>query len=864
MDETLMHTGPDDMGQRDGQLTNPFPDPSMPEELQGRVHPHHAMALDNLSAPQHMSEEELDKFHFKNIIDEISQEDMASIRKKIWPEVKRGRDSNKGLKGVYANIVKLLAAKVPMPQDSMRGQSSSDSFIKNSGSNQLWSSSLLEGLMSLAITAISILFLGDKKFKAKVASHLKMKPGMEEVIYRGTAWYENYFCKGLLPGYKEEFTKSIVWGFLSGDGLRKVFDDPSRGSPTSGHILPGDYFFTQGKRNFYDLKGFVHRYLVSREEMDKKVESGEWDSVLAAPFMYEEEDEVLYEATLQMGGREKEDDDEYQEDEYEVFEYYNELAIPSDPLWDESKWKMLPYRVVLGDEGRIVGVYRNWQRNDPLRFAINDFVHYNFLFSLDEYSYGLAHVGGQKVRAATVLQRQLLDSAQLANTSTGFIRPSGRITDQTFDLKSGKFFVLPAGDEDVTKSVSYMPYNPPNQVVFQLLQKLEDDVKKFSHVVNEQMINLATQAPAASVLAVLQRLEQLPNAILQGIYDSFSKEMRIYKRKFYEWFPPHHMFQFEWDGEIIHVCKEDFSPGIDYIPCGDFSMESDAYRLMRAQLILDQAEKLPQFHNLPYVLKSFYKDLGQKDEDIQQIVVDPNAPKPPPPPSDPSTENSNLMTGQPVKAYIDQDHKAHMTVHSLLLQHQDQNIQAAVHAHMQEHAAMKMQLELYQAAGLQMPPDASKIPPQVQNQLAQALAQGASKLDQQKKAENPAPIDPGLIGWEEVKAMREKTKIDAELEMKRIAMEKEKTAAKVKTDMLAYQADIQKMQHEAHIKEMQFKADQEKELFERVVKGKELEIKQKNLEIQNLKNKLDFQKDVGKIHLDHSHKIIQENNKRLI
>jgi hypothetical protein len=297
-------------------------------------------------------------------------------------------------------------------------------------------------------------------------------------------------------------------------------------------------------------------------------------------------------------------------------------------------------------------------------------------------------------------------------------------------------------------------------------------------------------------------MEQLPNAILQGLYDSFSQELRIFKRKFYEWLPEQQMFSLQWQGEILNVCKEDFSSALEIIPCGQYSMESTAYKLMRAQLVLDQAKEMPQFHNMPQVLIKFYRDIGLKDHEIEGMVIVPQ-PTPPPPAMDPLTENTFILQSKPIKVYEHQEHQAHMTVHSLLLNHSDPQVVAAAHAHIKEHEAALMMIQLQMISGVQIPhlgqqqpgqpsqggPHQQHIAPQNQplsqdqeNHLALALAAGAQQLNQQQ--EQQKPIDPGVIKLEEIKMRKETALIDAEIAMKKLDVEHSKTNIQAQIDSL--------------------------------------------------------------------------------
>lgn len=733
------------------------------------------------------------KDHFRNLLSELDPADVRELEKRIWPKIKKGRDANQDVADNFGAVLKLMSVKMPSKsggtsttQTFGSGGGQDEGYIKGSGAKDLFSTALIETAMNICFSALTILFLRDKKFDAVVGSHLAGQPGVQEVCDRVVKWCDAYFAKELLPGYRQKMATSLLYAITSGDAMRKIYHSPSRGYPDAALLKPGDFFFTEEDKSFYHIRGFVHSYQISREEMERKVKSGEWEKYFTASIRSDSSKQSFEDELAAQTGRLSVSSEEFDEDFDEMFEgyeYYNDLYLGSDPDLKEGDPDEVPYTIQMGDEGVITSIRHNYSLDDPLKFPLNDYVRYSLLPSYGDYAYGLVNVCGQKARASTVAQRSLVDAAVLSNSPTGFISPVGRVTERTFDLKPGHFNTLSNSENDVGKSISYMPVQEPSPVVLQLIQQLENEIKQFGHVVNQEMVNLASSAPATSLLAVLQRMEQLPNAILQGIYDSFSQELRVFKRKFYEWLPNQQMLTIQWQGEILNISKDDFSPSLEIVPCGQYSIESGAYKMMRAQLMLEQAKELPQFHNMPYVLTKLYEDVGFKKNELEQIIINPHAQQPPPPSMDPLTENTHILTGKPVKAYLEQDHQAHMTVHTLLLQQQgDPQTLAATHAHIKEHEALQMMVQLQQVSGVQVPQQPSQLPPEQENQLAVALAEGAKKMQQAQQQHQP--IDPGMIKLEEIKMKKETAMIEAEVAMKKLEVETNKNHINAEIDAL--------------------------------------------------------------------------------
>ena len=123
-------------------------------------------------------------------------------------------------------------------------------------------------------------------------------------------------------------------------------------------------------------------------------------------------------------------------------------------------------------------------------------------------------------------------------------------------------------------------------------------------------------------------------------------------------------------------------------------------------------------------------------------------------PVDPVTENMNIMQAKPVKAFLYQDHEAHLAVHMAAMRDpklaaimgqnpQAQAIQQAAMAHIMEHVAFQYRKEIEKMLGAALPPMPDKdgehtLPPEIEVQLSQLAAQAAAKLLQKDTAEAQA------------------------------------------------------------------------------------------------------------------------------
>jgi hypothetical protein len=182
-------------------------------------------------------------------------------------------------------------------------------------------------------------------------------------------------------------------------------------------------------------------------------------------------------------------------------------------------------------------------------------------------------------------------------------------------------------------------------------------------------------------------------------------------------------------------------------------------------------------------------------------------------PTDPVSENQALLNNKPVKAFIEQNHEAHIQVHMAAIQSPKvqqllqmnpaaQQIMAAAMAHINEHIAFEMRKQIEMAMGMPLPTEEQnkQVPPELADKIAMMAAQASQQIlqrDKQQAAQQQAQQqaqDPVVqmqqqelqIKQQELKLKEQKQQIDAvakadqlEIEMARIAAQKEIAAMQV-------------------------------------------------------------------------------------
>jgi hypothetical protein len=204
-----------------------------------------------------------------------------------------------------------------------------------------------------------------------------------------------------------------------------------------------------------------------------------------------------------------------------------------------------------------------------------------------------------------------------------------------------------------------------------------------------------------------------------------------------------------------------------------------AQRIMQYQAAIQLSQGAPQIYDLPQLHRQMLEVLGIKNADKLVPTEDDQTPK------DPVSENMAFMKGKPTKAFIEQDHDAHIAVHSSLMQDpvimgqigqtpMGQGMQAAMMAHIAEHLAFQYRAKLQDQVGAQLPPPDAKLDPVIEAQLSAVVAQAAVQLLQQHQK---------MAAQKQVQQMQQDPLMQmkqAELQIKQ--MEAQTKAQKAQTD----------------------------------------------------------------------------------
>ena len=232
---------------------------------------------------------------------------------------------------------------------------------------------------------------------------------------------------------------------------------------------------------------------------------------------------------------------------------------------------------------------------------------------------------------------------------------------------------------------------------------------------------------------------------------------------------------------------------VDVIPVSDPNAATMSQKVVQYQAVMQMAQQYPQIYDLPELNKQMLEVLGIKY--IGKLIPTAEDQKP----KDPVSENMAILNGKPVKAFIYQDHEAHIRVHMAAIQDPKiaqligqnpmaQQLQSAAMAHINEHIAFAYRQQIEKQLGATLPAPDDTLPETMEVELSKLTAQAAEQLLQlnqkevaQQQAQQQAQ-DPLIqmqqqelsIKQQEVQIKAQKTQADIELEKARLILDKEK------------------------------------------------------------------------------------------
>jgi len=430
------------------------------------------------------------------------------------------------------------------------------------------------------------------------------------------------------------------------------------------------------------------------------------------------------------------------DDRYKLLEMHVDLVLPDDKMAeDEVEAEIaVPYVVTIDKATEtILSIRRNWDPEDDLKAKRNHFVHYAYVPGFGFYAFGLIHLVGAFAKSGTSLIRQLVDAGTLSNLPGGFKTKGLRVKGDDTPIAPAEWRDVDVASGTMRDNIMPLPYKEPSQVLYSLLNTIVEEGRRFASAADLQVSDMSGQAPVGTTLAILERTLKTMSAVQARIHYSMKQEFRLLKGIIRDYTPETYSYEPE-EGDR-KAKKADYDM-VTVIPVSDPNAATMAQKIVQYQAVLQLAQGAPQLYDLPYLHRQMLEVLGIQNAEKLVPLKDGDDMKP----RDPVSENMDVINGKPVKAFIYQDHEAHLAVHTSMMQDpqiaqmigqnpQGQAVMAAMQAHMQEHLAFEYRRQVEEQAGVPLPPPNAEMSEDIELQVSRLAAAAAQQLSQKKQAE---------------------------------------------------------------------------------------------------------------------------------
>lgn len=611
--------------------------------------------------------------------------------------------------------------------------------------------------------------------------------------------------------YRPEHERLLYALGLSGSAFKKVYFDPSIGRQAAPFIPAEDIIMPYGVSNVYSSPRVAHVMRKTKNDIRKLQVAGFYRDVeLGEPVRIFTD---IEKKKAEEQGYTLTDDDRYQ-----ILEIHVDYNLPG---YEDEDEVALPY-VITVDRGssKVLSIRRNWNEGDSLKQKRQHFVQYNFINGFGAYGLGYIHLIGGYARAGTSIIRQLVDAGTLSNLPGGLKTRGLRIKGDDTPIAPGEFRDVDVPSGSVRENIMPLPYKEPSQVLALLLEKITDDARRLVGIADLKISDMSAQAPVGTTLAILERQLKTMSAVQARVHDSLRMEFKLLKQIIRDYMPPD--YSYTPVGGNREVKQSDYDL-VEVIPVSDPNASTMAQRIMQYQAALQLAQGAPQIYNLPQLHRQMLEVLGVKNADKLVPIEDDQKPR------DPVSENMSFLTGKPTKAFIYQDHDAHITTHMSLLQDpmimqmigqspMAQQMQGAIMAHVAEHLAFRYRSQIQEQLGVEMTAPDVELPEGAEVQLSKLVAQASQQLLQTNQAKaqqqqaQQAAQNPMLqmqqaelqlraqelqrkeadsqrdfeIAQQKIRLEQERLAIEAQKEVARLQMKDRDTDKKLKTDMLKH------------------------------------------------------------------------------
>ncbi len=717
------------------------------------------------------------------------------------------------LQSIASDLVDLVDADINSRKDWV------DSFVKGlevlgmkyeertepwSGACGVYSTLLTEAAIRFQAEMITETFPAQGPVKTQIMGAIdKMKEEAADRVREDM----NYKLTDEMIEYRPEHERMLYSLGLTGAAFKKVYYDPAMGRQVAIFLPAEDIVMPYGASNIYNSERVTHVMRKTKNEVKKLQVAGFYTDVDLG-------DPVRIFTDVEKKKAEEQGYSLTDDERFQLLEIHADYDLPG---FESEDGIALPY-VITVERGtnQVLSVRRNWEEGDKRKLKRQHFVQYTYIPGFGAYGLGLIHLIGGYARAGTSLIRQLVDAGSLSNLPGGLKSRGLRIKGDDTPIAPGEFRDVDVPSGTVRDNIMPLPYKEPSQTLLQLLNQITEEGRRLGAISDMKISDMSAQAPVGTTLALLERTLKTMSAVQARVHASLRMEFKLLKAIIRDFAPLE--YTYDPTGADRSAKQADYDM-VEVIPVSDPNAATMAQRIMQYQAAIQLAQGAPQIYDLPKLHRQMLEVLGIKN--AEELIPGDDDQKP----RDPISENMSFLTGKPTKAFIYQDHQAHITTHMsmikdpMIMQMMGQNPMAqqmmgAVMAHIAQHMAFSYRSQIEEQLGAQLPEPDVEMPPEIETRVSRLVAQASQQLLQgntekaQQAQQQQAAQDPALqmqqaelqlrakelqrkeqdsqrdfqIAQQKIQLEQQRMQIDAKKEIARLQMQDKQHGSKLKVD----------------------------------------------------------------------------------
>jgi hypothetical protein len=651
----------------------------------------------------------------ENLAEELDAKELLSIADEVLENIRIDMDSRKDWERTYADGIRLLGLKMEERTEPWDGACG------------VYHPILSEAVVKFQSETSLATFPPSGPVKTQIVG--KMTREKQDAASR-VQEDMNYQLTEEMPEYRSEHER-LLWSLpITGSAFKKVYFDPSLNRQVAMFVPAEDIIVPYGASDLHSSPRITHRLRKTENEIRKLMAQGFYKDV-DLPDPQEVRTEIERRQNEETGISAIKDD------RYTIYECHCEYDLPGyeDKKDGHTTQIALPYVITMLSTGEILAVRRNYLEDDAFKRRRMHFVHYIYIPGYGFYGFGLIHLVGGFAESATSILRQLVDAGTLSNLPGGFKSKDLRVKGDDTPIAPGEWRDVDVTGLSLKDSIIPLPYKEPSGTLYQLLNTIVEEGRRFASIADLKIADMSGQTPVGTTLAILERTLKVQSAVHARVHVAMRHEFKLLAKIIRDYTPP----VYKYTVEGTRFAKMDDYDLVDVIPVSDPNATTMAQRVIQYQAALQLAQGAPDIYNIPLLHRQMLEVLGIKDVDKIVPLEDDFKPE------DPVSENMAILKSKPVKAFLYQDHKAHIQVHMNLAQDpliqkmvgQSPNaaaLQAAMQAHIAEHMAFQYRVEIEKMLGVSLPPEDDQLPEDVEVELSRLVAQASDKLLQKDQA----------------------------------------------------------------------------------------------------------------------------------